>query len=86
MYGLKKRAKSNTKIHEALSSMGLHNVDIYLKDSPFIFDVGIVNLHPPKGTHCVVYINENYFDSYCCVPPQKLSKFIKKTKWILFIF
>ena len=40
--------------------------------------VGIVNLHPSKGTHWVCYINENYFDSYGCVCPKKLSKFIIK--------
>ena len=30
-------------------------------------------LLPSKGTHWVVYINENFFDSYGCAPPQKLS-------------
>ena len=49
---------------------------IYLKDGPFKSDIGIVNLHPSKGTHCVLYINGNYFVSYGCAPPKKLSKFI----------
>ena len=58
--------------------MGLNDVEIYLRDGPFQTDIGIVNLHPSKGTHWVCYINENYFDSYGCVCPKKLSKFIKK--------
>ena len=51
---------------------------IYLRDGPFESDIGIVNLHPTKGTHWVCYINEKYFDSYDCVCPKKLSKFITK--------
>ena len=35
-----------------------------------------VNLHPLKGTHWLVNINEQlFFDSYGCSPLQKLSKF-----------
>ena len=56
--------------------MRLNNVGIYLRDRPFSSDIGIVNLHPSKGTHWVCYMNENYFDSYGCVCPKKLSKFI----------
>ena len=51
---------------------------IYLRDGPFESDIGIGNLHPSKGTHWVCYINENYFDSYGCPPPKKLSKIIIK--------
>ena len=51
---------------------------IYLRDEPFGFDIGIINLHPYKSTHWVCYINENYFDSHGCVCPKKLSKFIIK--------
>ena len=58
--------------------MSLNNVGIYLRDGPFKSDIGIVNLHPSKGTHWVCYIDENHFDSYGCAPPKKLSKFIKK--------
>ena len=59
--------------------MRLNNVGIYLRDGPvFSSDIGIVNLHPSKGTHWICYINENYFDSYGCVPPKKLSEFIIK--------
>ena len=75
-YNLKNKATSNIKIQQVLNSIGLDNVNIYLRDGPFSSDIGIVNLHPLKGTHWVCYINENYFDSYGCVCPKKLSKFI----------
>ena len=54
----------------------MNDVGIYSRDALFESDIGIVNLDPSKGTHWVCYINENYFDSYGCVPPKKLSKFI----------
>ena len=75
---LKNKATSIIKIQQVLSSLSLNNVGIYLRDGPFSSDIGIVNLHPSKGTHWITYMNENYFDSYGCVPPKKLSKFIIK--------
>ena len=51
---------------------------IYLRNGPFSSAVGIVKLHPCKGTDWVCYINENYFFSYGCVCPKKLSRFIEK--------
>ena len=77
-YNLKNKATSNIKIQQVLNSIGLNIVGIYSRDAPFSSDSGIVNLHPSKGTHWVCCINENYFDSYGCSPPKKLSKFIKK--------
>ena len=77
-YNLKNRATPNLKIQQVLSSLGLRDVGIYLRDSPFSNDIGIVNLHPSKGSHWVCYINEIYFDSYGVVCPKKLSKFIIK--------
>ena len=77
-FDLKNKATSNIKIQQVLDSMGLNNVGIYLRDGPFESDIGIVNLHPSKGTHWICYINENYFDSYGIVCPKKLSKFIIK--------
>ena len=77
-YNLKNKATSNIKIQQVLDSIGLDNVNIYLRDGPFKSDIGIVNLHPFKGTHWVCYINENYFDSYGIVCPKKLSKSIIK--------
>ena len=77
-YKLKNKATSNIKIQQVLSSLSLNDIETYLRDGPFKSDIGIVNLHPSKGTHWVCYINENYFDSYGCVFPKKLSKFIIK--------
>ena len=77
-HNLRNKATSNIKIQQVLNYIGLNNVGIYLRDSPFSNDIGVVNLHPSKGTHWVLYINENYFDSYGCAPPKKLSKFIIK--------
>ena len=77
-YDLKNKATSNIKIYQVLSSLGLTNVRNYLRDEPFKTDIGIVNLHPSKGTHWVCYKNENYFESYGCVLPKKLSRFIIK--------
>ena len=38
-----------------------------------------------KGRIGFFYINENYFDSYGCAPPKKLSKFIiKRNGYCLF--
>ena len=65
-------------MQQVLDSIGLDNVVIFLRDDTFKSDVGIVNLHPSKGTHWVCYINENYFDSYGIICPKKLSKFIIK--------
>ena len=77
-HNLKNKATSNIKIQKILTSIGLDNVRIYLRDGPFESDIGIVNLHPSKGTHWVCYSDEIYFDSYGVVCPKKLSKFIIK--------
>ena len=77
-YNLKNKSTSNIKIQQVLDSIRLNNVNIYLGDGPFSGDIGIVNLHPSKGSHWTCYIDENYFDSYGCVCPKKLSKFIIK--------
>ena len=77
-YTLKNKVTSNIKIQRALCFVGLNSVGIYLRDRTFESDIGVVNLHPSKGTHSVCFINENYFDTYVCVCPKKLSKFIIK--------
>ena len=77
-HNLKNKATSNIKIQQVLSSLCLNDVGIYLRDGPFESDMGIVNLHPSRGTHWVSYINENYFDSYGVICPKELSKFIIK--------
>ena len=84
-YNLKNKATSNIKIQQVLSSLSLNDVGIYLRDGAFSSDIGIVNLHRSKGTHWICYINENYFDSYGCVCPKKLSKFfIKRNGYCLY--
>ena len=52
-YKLKDKATTNLKIQKVLTSIGLDNVIIYLRDGPFSSGIGIVNLHPSKGTHWV---------------------------------
>ena len=36
----------------------------------------LVNLHPTKGTHWVMFVNEFYFDSYGCPPPTNIQRFL----------
>ena len=67
---LKNKATSNIKVYQVLSSLSLNDVGITLRDGPFSSDIGVVNFHPSKGTHWVCYINEKFFDSYCCVCPK----------------
>ena len=56
----------------------MNDVGIFLSDNPFKNDMGIVNLHPSKGTQWVAYMNENFFESYGFVCPKKLSKIMIK--------
>ena len=62
-YNLRNKATSNIKVQQVLSSLSLNEVRIYLRDGPFLGDIGVVNLHPSKKTPWVCLINENYFDS-----------------------
>ena len=77
-YILKIKATLNIKIQQVLSSLSLDGVGIYLRDGPFKFDISFVNLRPSKGIHRVCFIKENYFYTYGCVCPKKVSKFIIK--------
>ena len=53
-YKLKNKATSNGKIYEVLKNIGLDaKVGIYLRDGSLSNDIGMVNLHPSKGTHWV---------------------------------
>ena len=84
-YKLKNKATSDITFYRILCSIGLDSVDLYLRHGPFSSDNGIIYLHLSKVTHWVAYISENYFDSYGCSPPQKLSKlFIKRTRHCLY--
>ena len=78
MKTFQKNATSIIKVYQVLASFGFDNVDIYLQNGPFLGDVGIVISNESRGLPCVAYINQNYFDSYGCPPPQKLSKIIIK--------
>ena len=65
--------------------MSLIDIGIYLRDGPFASGIGIGNLHPSEGTHWIGEFDEKYFGSYCCSPPQKLSKFIiKRNRYCLY--
>ena len=72
-HGLKNEATSNVEIKEILKLMNT-SCGIYMRDDKFITTSGIVNLHPTKGTHWVMFTNQNYFDSYGCPPPLNLTK------------
>ena len=72
-YRLKNEATSNVEIKEILKLMNT-SCGIYMKDDKFITTSGIVNLHPTKGTHWVMFVNEFYFDSYGCPPPLNITK------------
>ena len=72
-YGLKNEATSNIEIKEILKLMNT-SCRIYMRDDKFITTSGIVTLHPTKGTHWVMFTNQNYFDSYGCQPPLNITK------------
>ena len=74
-HNLKDKATSNIKIYEMLKNIGLDSkVDVNLRDGIFSTNYGIVNLHPSRGTHWVLYIKDCCFDSYGCRPPQNFLK------------
>ena len=50
-YDLKNKATSNIEIKQIFHSLNLNDVGIYLRDGPFLTDIGIVNLHLSRGTH-----------------------------------
>ena len=70
-HNLKNKATSNLKLYEVLKKIGLDSkVGIYLRDGDFSTNYGVVNLHPSRETHWVMYIKDFYFDSYGCPPPK----------------
>ena len=76
-YGLKDEATSNVKIKEILDALGASGIlkikcGIYMRDDKFTTKSGIVNLHPTKGTHWVLFTGNFYFDSYGCPPPVNI--------------
>ena len=80
-YRLKKEATSNVKIKEILNMLRASSeldtaCGIYMRDVKFTTTSGIVNLHPTKGTHWVMFVNEFYFDSYGCPLPTNILNHI----------
>ena len=78
--GLKKKATSNIKIQNFLSSLSFNEVGICLRHGLFKSDERVVSLHPSKGTYWFAFINGKYFHGCGCVCPKKLSRFIIKRK------
>ena len=72
-YRLKNEATSNVKIKEILNELAIP-AGVYMRDRKFTTTAGIVNLHPTKGTHWVMFSNQIYFDSFGCPPPKNLIK------------
>ena len=54
----------------------LNSTGIYMRDDKFTTTSGIVNLHPTKGTHWVMFSDKFYFDSYGCPPPTNILNHI----------
>ena len=77
-HNLKNKTTSFIKIVEVLKNLGLDSrVGIYFRDGDFLKSYVIVNLHPSRGTHWVMYNKDCYFDSYGCSPPKKLLNYLK---------
>ena len=45
-----------------------NKLKVYMRLEPFTTFSGIVNLHPTKGTHLVIFSDDYYFDAYGCRP------------------
>ena len=85
-HNFKNKATSNIKIYEVLKKIGLDSkVGICLRDGDFLTSYGIVNLHPSRGTHWMMYNKDCYFDSYGLSPPKKLHKNFKNKYRNVFI-
>ena len=88
-YKLKNQATSNIKIKEVLKQFKIP-ANVYMRDDQFTTNSGIVNLHPTKGTHWVLFHtggalhtrgashDKFYFDSYGCPPPVNVINQIGK--------
>ena len=68
---LDQKTNQRTKQHQIRKSKGtipLDRVGIYLMDGSFKTNIGLVKLHPTKGTYRVAYIDKTNFDSNGCPP------------------
>ena len=75
-YGFKNEATFNVKIKEILGILKLNSTRIYMRDDQITTTSGIVNLHPTKGKHWVVFSDKFCFDSYGCPPPTNILNHI----------
>ena len=81
-YGLKDESTSNVKINEILKLKNTTECGIYMRDDHFTTPLGLVNLHPTKGTQWVMFTqsasvkNEFYFASCGCPPPTDILNHI----------
>ena len=80
-----RKAHSNTKNQQVLSSLSMNVIGVNLRNGTASGDIAIVNLHPSKGTHCVVIVNEFFFIHTVLLLQVSYLKY-HKTKWTLFIF
>ena len=76
MYGLKDQATSIIK-KQVLDQLTIA-AEIYKRDDKFTTTAGVVNLHPTKGTHWVMFSDKFYFDSYGCPPPNNILNHINR--------
>ena len=77
---IKKEATSNIKIKGISNTLRASgeliiqdSCGVYERDDKFTTTAGIVNLHPTKGTHWVMFINQIYFDSFGFAPPVNIK-------------
>ena len=87
-FKLKGQATSNITLKEMLNQMTL-NTKIYMRDINFSKN-SIIDVRQCRGPDWISYMNENYFDSYGCLPLKLLSNFIskkhRKRKFVFYFF
>ena len=54
--------------------MSSNDIEIYERDGPFEFHIGIISLHPFQSSHWILYIHESFFGSYGITPTNKQCK------------
>ena len=58
---LESEATSNFKIGQILSEKK-SSAKVYMRDDKFNTSMGVLNLHPTKGTHWFMFVDESCFD------------------------
>ena len=80
----KKKGTSNRKLQQVFGSIGLDKVGIYQRDGPFSCDIGIVNLHPFRGSHWVVIHKRKILRFLWLFTSSKTKFIIKRNGHCLF--